>query len=79
MGSIKDAQPGDLLVFGTHHIGIYVGNGKMLHAPHSGDDVKIADVYETPTRIRRVLPSGARRRPHGDLAAAGVVAAEHNR
>jgi peptidoglycan DL-endopeptidase CwlO len=56
--SLKDAQPGDLLVFGSHHIGIYVGNGKMLHAPHTGDHVRISDVYETPTRIRRVLPSG---------------------
>ena len=57
--SLKDAQPGDLLVFGSHHIGIYVGNGKMLHAPHTGDHVRISDVYETPTRIRRVLPSGS--------------------
>jgi peptidoglycan DL-endopeptidase CwlO len=58
VGSLAQAKPGDLLVFGTHHIGIYVGNGKMLHAPHTGDKVKIADVYETPTRIRRILPSG---------------------
>src|SRR6201999_2716635 len=56
--SLKDAKPGDLLVFGSHHIGIYVGDGKMLHAPHTGDHVRISDVYETPTRIRRVLPSG---------------------
>jgi cell wall-associated NlpC family hydrolase len=56
--SMADARPGDLLVFGDHHIGIYVGDGKMLHAPHTGDRVKIADVYETPTRIRRVLPAG---------------------
>src|SRR6201999_2741043 len=57
--SLKDAKPGDLLVFGSHHIGIYVGDGKMLHAPHTGDHVRISDVYETPTRIRRVLPSGS--------------------
>ncbi len=59
VASLADARPGDLLVFGSHHIGIYVGNGKMLHAPHTGDHVRISDVYETPTRIRRVLPSGS--------------------
>ncbi|GAB3596288.1 hypothetical protein GCM10027446_22880 [Angustibacter peucedani] len=56
--SMDDARPGDLLVFGDHHIGIYVGDGKMLHAPKTGDRVKIADVYETPTRIRRVVSAG---------------------
>jgi peptidoglycan DL-endopeptidase CwlO len=56
--SMDQARPGDLLVFGTHHIGIYVGDGKMLHAPHSGDVVKIAKVYETPTKIRRVVGAG---------------------
>jgi cell wall-associated NlpC family hydrolase len=58
VASMKQARPGDLLVFGSHHIGIYVGDGKMLHAPKSGDIVKIAPVYDTPTRIRRVLPAG---------------------
>jgi len=59
IGSLAQAKPGDLLVFGTHHIGIYLGNGKMLHAPHTGDRVKISDVYETPSRIRRLVPSGS--------------------
>jgi peptidoglycan DL-endopeptidase CwlO len=58
VASMKQAKPGDLLVFGSHHIGIYVGDGKMLHAPKSGDVVKIAPVYDTPTRIRRVVPPG---------------------
>lgn len=44
--SKKEAVPGDLLFFGTpmnvHHIGIYIGNGKMIHAPKPGDVVKIA-------------------------------------
>jgi cell wall-associated NlpC family hydrolase len=57
--SIADAKPGDLLVFGSHHIGIYLGQGKMLHAPHTGDHVRVSDVYETPTRIRRVVPSNS--------------------
>jgi peptidoglycan DL-endopeptidase CwlO len=56
--SMDDARPGDLLVFGNHHIAIYVGGGKMLAAPKTGDVVKIQSVYDTPTRIRRVLPAG---------------------
>lgn len=42
----KDARIGDLVFFrNASHVGIYLGNGKMLHAPHTGDVVKIADVY----------------------------------
>lgn len=55
--SMDAARPGDLLVFGNHHIGIYVGGGKMLAAPKTGDVVKIQPVYDTPTRIRRVVPA----------------------
>jgi cell wall-associated NlpC family hydrolase len=54
---LENARPGDLIVLGgSRHIGIYVGDGKMLHAPRTGDVVKIGSVYETPTSIRRVLP-----------------------
>jgi cell wall-associated NlpC family hydrolase len=41
-------QPGDLLLFGTaedpHHIGMYIGNGMYIHAPHTGDVVKISSL-----------------------------------
>ncbi len=39
-------QPGDLVFFhrGITHVGIYIGRGLMLHAPHSGTVVKIAKV-----------------------------------
>jgi cell wall-associated NlpC family hydrolase len=59
--SLSQAQPGDLLFFGSpvHHVGIYVGDGKMIDAPHTGDKVKIQSVYETPSQIRRVLPTGS--------------------
>ena len=39
-------QPGDLLFFGTlknpHHVGIYVGNNTYIHAPHTGDVIKVS-------------------------------------
>lgn len=40
-------RPGDLVFFGAdlHHMGIYIGNGKMINAPHTGDVVRIADAF----------------------------------
>ncbi|MEV6633251.1 NlpC/P60 family protein [Actinoplanes sp. NPDC051470] len=38
-----DLQPGDL-VFYPHHVGIYVGGNKIVHAPHTGDHVRMTDV-----------------------------------
>ena len=39
-------QPGDLVFFGSpiHHVGIYVGGGMYLHAPRTGDVVKISSM-----------------------------------
>jgi cell wall-associated NlpC family hydrolase len=44
--SRADARPGDLVAFYSpvSHIGIYLGNGQMVHAPTSGDVVKVASV-----------------------------------
>ncbi|WP_062201549.1 C40 family peptidase [Demequina salsinemoris] len=54
--SLDDAKAGDLLVFDNgSHIGIYIGDGKMIDAPHRGSYVQERNVYETPTSIRRVL------------------------
>jgi len=60
ISSLKDAQPGDLVFFHSpvSHVGIYIGDGKMLEAPHTGADVRIRTITETPTHIRRVLPEG---------------------
>ncbi|MEV4512036.1 C40 family peptidase [Dactylosporangium sp. NPDC049525] len=38
-------QPGDLVFPSSGHVGIYLGNGMMIHAPHPGDHVRIAKVY----------------------------------
>jgi soluble lytic murein transglycosylase-like protein len=40
-------------------VGIYLGHGKMLDAPKTGDVVKIQKVWATPSHIRRVLPADA--------------------
>lgn len=51
--SVNQAQPGDLLFYGAHgatyHVGLYIGNGQMIHAPKPGDSVKIENIkYFTP-------------------------------
>jgi cell wall-associated NlpC family hydrolase len=55
----SDLQPGDLVFFdGLGHVGIYIGGGEFIHAPHTGDVVKIssmtgwyADTYVGARRI----------------------------
>lgn len=49
--SKSNIQTGDIILFsnngkasGVHHVGIYIGNNKMVHAPHTGDVVKVADL-----------------------------------
>lgn len=57
VASLDQALPGDLVVFGGGtHIGIYLGDGKMIDAPKPGAHVVVRDVYTTPTAIRRILP-----------------------
>lgn len=49
----SDLQPGDIVYFqntyasGISHVGIYVGDGKFIHAPHSGAVVSYADLNST--------------------------------
>jgi cell wall-associated NlpC family hydrolase len=41
----SDLQPGDLVFFnGLGHNGLYVGGGQFIHAPHTGDVVKISSL-----------------------------------
>ena len=43
---VSEAQPGDLLFYYSpiSHVGIYLGGGSILHAPATGDVVKISSV-----------------------------------
>src|SRR6266511_1200034 len=46
-------QPGDLIFFHANssgvpgHEGMYIGNGSFIHAPHTGDVVRISSLFET--------------------------------
>jgi peptidoglycan DL-endopeptidase CwlO len=43
--SRSDLEPGDLVFFyGLGHVGIYIGGGSFIHAPHTGDVVKISSL-----------------------------------
>lgn len=43
--SRSQLQPGDLVFFnGLGHMGIYIGNNQMIHAPHTEDVVKISSL-----------------------------------
>ncbi|MBT1676724.1 C40 family peptidase [Curtobacterium aurantiacum] len=70
VGSLKDAQPGDLIIpKGEGHIVIYVGDGKVLHAPRPGKDVRIVDNWYAEgdiATIRRIVP--AHQAPAADSA-----------
>ena len=57
--SRSDLQPGDLVFFGTNgptHMGMYIGNGTYIHAPHTGDVIKISSLnrsdYITARRVK---------------------------
>ncbi|SHH69025.1 hydrophobic W protein [Clostridium intestinale DSM 6191] len=43
--SYSNLQPGDLVFTSTTHVGIYIGNGQMIHAPQTGDVVKISSIW----------------------------------
>lgn len=52
-------RAGDLVFYGdpATHVGLYLGGGRMLAAPHAGDRVKVQDVYGSP-EYRRVPELG---------------------
>lgn len=55
--SQSQLQPGDLVFFYSpiSHVGIYIGEGLMIHAPHPGDVVKVTAIDTMPfVAARRV-------------------------
>jgi cell wall-associated NlpC family hydrolase len=55
--SLAHMKPGDLVFFhGLGHVGIYIGQGRMIHAPQTGERVEIEALGE-----RSGVVEGARR------------------
>lgn len=53
---ISDVQPGDLVIYygNNSHVGLYAGNGQILHAPTFGQTVTLAPLHNAPiSTIRR--------------------------
>lgn len=58
-----EQQPGDLVFFGTlsnpHHVGLVIGNGKMIEAPRTGVQIRIAS-YKRPDIVAFTRPLAAK-------------------
>lgn len=57
---ISDLAPGDLVFFGKdaasiHHVGLYVGDGRMIEAPRTGLNIRYSSIYRS-----SLLPYGGR-------------------
>ncbi len=40
----SDLRPGDIVFFGTGHVGLWLGGGRFIHAPHTGTVVSINSI-----------------------------------
>lgn len=47
VANMAAALPGDVVCY-SGHVGIYIGGGQMIHAPQTGDVVKVSNVYGSP-------------------------------
>jgi len=69
----KELQPGDLVFFNTmrrafSHVGIYMGDGKFIHSPRSGSEVRVEDMRQSYWQrrfdgARRVTPEAQTQQP----------------
>lgn len=50
---LSQIQPGDLVIYyaGRSHVGMYVGDGKIIHAPHPGTRVRISPLMSMPVAM----------------------------
>ena len=55
VGSLAEAQPGDLVCY-SGHVGIYIGGGQIVHASTAATGIKISNAdYRNPVAIRRIF------------------------
>ncbi len=82
----QNLQPGDLVFFNTmkrafSHVGIYVGNGKFIHSPKPGAEVRVEDMglnywqrrFDGARRVSVAAASPARSTPAATEPAVSVV------
>jgi cell wall-associated NlpC family hydrolase len=54
----SEAQPGDLVVYDSEaHVGLFLGDGLVLQAPHPGEPVDIIPMFSAAHHFARVLPA----------------------
>ncbi len=80
----EELKPGDLVFFNTlkrtfSHVGIYIGEGKFIHSPRSGGEVRVEDMRyaywsKRFTGARRAAPLAEAAPPATQAAPAGVAA-----
>ena len=67
--AVANLLPGDLVFYADnpgdpatiHHVGLYIGNGLMVHAPHTGDVVRVASIWrESYAGATRIVPGWSR-------------------
>src|SRR5918994_857917 len=89
---VANLLPGDLVFYADnprdpatiHHVGMYIGNGLMVHAPHTGDVVRVASIWRESdaaahddVAAHHPVVAGAADDPAADLDRAGC--ANHHR
>jgi hypothetical protein len=76
-------QPGDIVFFhpsanGPQHEGMYIGAGEFIHAPHTGDIVKVSSLYDTQyalSYVGAVRPYAAGSSPSAPLSSSSWTSA----
>ena len=54
---LTEVQPGDLSFYNQmQHVALYIGNGKIIHAPHAGSTVQVEDMYYWRTNMAATRP-----------------------